>query len=153
MKGIVSLIVSYLFVSTFFAQENKNINNGIGVGYHIAQYQVDFGIGLNFNSPHFFNKRVGVRLKSNLMFHQGIENEVYTWIAYGNVSLGIVGISGYVNDRIRLYGEGGVIGLILSERMSSADFLTGGYGLFGFEFLYSHFGNYFIEIGGVGHTR
>lgn len=39
-----------------------------------------------------------------------------------------------VLDRIRLYGEGGVTGLIPSDKFSTDNFVFGGYGLSGFEF-------------------
>jgi hypothetical protein len=51
---------------------------------------------------------------------------------------------------MRLYGEGGVIVLFPSSEFSSESEVLGGYGLFGFEFFFSHQSNYFIEIGGIG---
>lgn len=55
-----------------------------------------------------------------------------------------------VGERIRLYGEGGVITIFPSSDFSSDDMVFGGYGLFGFEFFFGKMGNYFIEIGGIG---
>jgi hypothetical protein len=62
----------------------------------------------------------------------------------------LIGVVGQVGDNIRLYGEGGIIGLFPSDEFSSEDFVIGGYGLFGYEFYMNSWSNYFIEIGGVG---
>lgn len=150
MKKLIIVCTSYLLCFSTLAQDKKPFNNGIGIGYQLVQYQDDFGFGLNFTSPHFLSKHVAVRLKSNLMYHQGVENQSYEWIPYGNISLGIVGVGGKVNEDIRLYGEGGVLAIFPSERMSTSEMMPAGYGLFGFEFFYKHYGNYFIEIGGIG---
>ena len=66
------------------------------------------------------------------------------------MSIGLIGFGGFVGEYIRLYGEGGMIALIPNEIMSSESLVLGGYGVFGFEFFFARFGNYFIEIGGVG---
>lgn len=53
-------------------------------------------------------------------------------------------------ERIRLYGEGGFIGLFPDSSFSDTDFVAGGYGVFGFEVFMDLRRRYFIEIGGVG---
>ena len=73
-----------------------------------------------------------------------------TWTPYSNVSLGIMSVGGYLTDFLKLYGEGGVIGILPSNRFSTKDVAMGGYGLFGFEFFMQNGFNYFIEIGGIG---
>jgi hypothetical protein len=89
-------------------------------------------------------------VKGNLMYNECVQNSITTWVPYSNVSLGIIGVGGKIGDYIRLYGEGGVIGLIPSNKFSSEQFVFGGYGLFGFEFFMHTSSNYFIEIGGIG---
>lgn len=137
--------------SSMKAQSVKeNINQGFGFGYGITQHQNDFGMGLNLVSPTFINNNVAVRLKGHLMFHQHVSEGTTIWSPYSNVSLGLIGFGGFVGEHIRLYGEGGMIALIPNEAMSSESLVLGGYGVFGFEFFFARFGNYFIEIGGVG---
>ena len=56
---------------------------------------------------------------------------------------------GKVGDYIKIYGEGGMIMLLPSDKFSSEDFVIGGYGIFGIEFFMSRFSDYFLEIGYV----
>lgn len=62
----------------------------------------------------------------------------------------MIGAGRSAGDHILLYGEGGIVGIIPSDEFSSEDLVTGGYGLFGFEFHMDKVINYFIEIGGIG---
>lgn len=119
-----------------------------GVGLQVSQYQNDFGIGLNATSAPIANK-VSVRLRWNRMYHQHVYINETVWTAYHNVGVGLLGFSSRVSASTRLYGEGGVLGLLVSSRKFSDQNDFGGYGLFGFEFL-SKTGGYFIEIGGAG---
>ncbi|MCU0378610.1 MAG: hypothetical protein MUC78_10165 [Bacteroidales bacterium] len=129
---------------------NELVNIGPGFGFQLNQYQKDFGFGLNISSRFFAHDKLSVRLRGNLMYNENVQNGDTDWTTYANVSVGLIGIGGMVGDHIRLYGEGGFIGLIPSDKFSSDDFVFGGYGFFGFEFFNSKGNNYFIEIGGVG---
>jgi hypothetical protein len=147
----LSILICVLFSLNFGLKAQENVlNAGFGIGYQLVQYQNDFGFGVNVISPYFANKSIGIRLKTNLMFNQNVIDGLSDWMPYGNISLGVVGVAGQINDEIRLYGEGGVIGILPSNKFSSTDLVVGGYGLFGFEFFFTNGGNYFIEIGGVG---
>jgi len=84
------------------------------------------------------------------MWHEHIDNLETTWSPYSNFTFGMVGVGGTINNSIRLYGEGGVIGILPNSNFSSSDSEFGGYGLFGFEFFFQEAHNYFIELGGVG---
>ena len=148
-----SILTIGLLVSTIslYAQvQESSINNGMGFGFQLNQYQSDFGLGLNVTSSYFANEKLAFRLRGNLMFNEHIQNTTTTWTPYSNVSLGIIGVGGKIGDYIRLYGEGGLIGLFPSNDFSSEQFVMGGYGLFGFEFFMNKIGNYFVEFGGVG---
>lgn len=146
-KYIISLVSLFIISSNIYSQ---NPSKGFGFGYQLSQYQDDFGFGLNFNSPYFLKDYLSVRLKGNLMYNQNVVNDRTEWIRYYNVSLGLIGVSGYINNQIRLYGEGGLITLFPNQEMSDEEIIYGGYGLFGFEFFMFNKGSYFIEIGGVG---
>lgn len=146
---LITIIVSTLTLNT--RVNGNDLNRGFGFGFQLNQYQKDFGLGLNVTSPLFLKGYVGVRLRANLMFNENVQDlSNSVWSAYSNISLGLIGISGMVGESIRLYGEGGIVGILPSDEFSSESFVLGGYGIFGFEFFMSHFNNYFIEIGAVG---
>jgi len=147
-KYLVCGLAFLCYASALFGQDTS-LDQGVGFGFQLNQYQKDFGAGLNITSPYFANDRVAVRLRGNVLFHEHLVNEGTTWTPYANGSLGFIGVVGYVGD-IRLYGEGGVIGLFPSDKFASDGSKFGGYGLFGFEFFFRKNGNYFVEIGGVG---
>ncbi len=150
MKKILStLLISFGLMMTAQAQE-ASISNDFGIGFQLSQYQRDFGFGINATSPYFANNALAIRLKANVMFNEHLQDGEITWTPYTNLSLGLVSGSAKVGKHIRLYGEGGVIGLLPASDFSSEDFEVGGYGLFGFEFYMVRWANYFIEIGGVG---
>jgi len=131
------------------AQENS-VNNGLGFGFQLVEYQRDFGFGLNVTSPYFFKNQVAVRLRSNAMYLEHVKDGETDWTPYTNLTFGVIGVGGYVAESIRLYGEGGVICLLPSSKFSGKSTAFGGYGLFGFEFFMEKNINYFIEIGSVG---
>lgn len=152
MKRSFSLVFIGLFagILSVTAQETKSVyRTGTGIGFHLNQYQNDFGMGLNINSPYFWHKRMAIRLRTNLMYLEHLSNEETIWSPYFSTSLGIIGIGGNIG-KIRLYGEGGILLLFPNNAFSSENFLLRSYGNFGFEFFMSKGCNYFIELGGVG---
>ena len=149
--GLYLTIALPIGVFTLEAQtQDMAINNGIGFGFQLSQFQRDFGLGLSITGQYFGYDKIAVRLRGNLMFNENVQNATTTWTPYSNLSLGLIGVGGKVGDFIRLYGEGGIIGLKPSNEFSTQNFVFGGYGLFGFEFFMNNSSNYFIEIGGVG---
>lgn len=150
MKYLSILTCALLSLNLGLNAQESALNTGFGIGYQLVQYQNDFGFGVDIVSPYFANSRIGIRLKSNLMYNQNAIDGLSEWMVYSNISLGVVGVAGRINEKIRLYGEGGIIGILPSNKFSSTDIVLGGYGLFGFEFFFNNGGSYFIEIGGVG---
>ena len=148
-KGII-LIISIFQLTLFTNAQESNISNEFGFGFHLNQYQDDFGLGLNLTSPYFLYDNIAVRVRGNLMFYQHVKDNETVWSPYSSISFGVVGVGGYVGNSIRLYGEGGIIGLFPSTEFTNESFVFGGYGLFGFEFFMSKNINYYIELGGVG---
>lgn len=144
------LFAVFVITTLNISGQDITTNSGFGLGFHLSQYQNDFGLGVNLTSPYFANDHVAVRLRGNLMWLDHIENLETTWTPYSNFQLGIVGVGGTINNFIRLYGEGGIIAILPDSDFSSADSEFGGYGLFGFEFFFQEAHNYFIELGGVG---
>lgn len=123
-------------------------------GFQLGRYQNDFALGLNLTSPPFAGDRMAIRVRGSVAFHEhlsvGAEPRTETWTPYANLSAGLVGFAGRVGKSIRLYGEGGAIGLVPPDDLSSATLEVGGYGLFGFSFFAAQNQSYFLEIGGVG---
>ena len=143
----------YLFVLSFILFSSgisAQLNSNLAIGFQLAQYQRDFGFGLNVTSPHFFNNSVAVRLRGNMVFNQHVDGLETVWTPYANLTLGVLGTATRVGEHIRLYGEGGVLFLFPNSDFSSESVEVGGYGLFGFEFYMGANSNYFIEIGGAG---
>ncbi len=148
MKKLITLFMLAMLFHQPKAQ-NTYINEGHGFGFQLNQYQKDFGFGLQYSSPVFWNS-IGLRLKYNLMFHEHLKDSITTWTPYSNLSLGLIGFAGTVGSGIRIYGEGGLVLLFPSSSFSSHSVDVGGYGVFGFEFFPYNSFNYFIELGGIG---
>ncbi|MEQ8520339.1 MAG: hypothetical protein RLN79_05410 [Cytophagales bacterium] len=150
MKSCIYLLMTLLMIGTVSAQESGPANS-FSAGLQIANYQKDFGIGLNITSPYFAGDYLAIRLRSNMMWFEHIDNNSkFTWTTYSNHSLGLASVAGRINDNFRMYGEGGLIFLLPSSTFSSEDIEIGGYGLFGFEFHFASNDNYYIELGSVG---
>ncbi|MEO1260197.1 MAG: hypothetical protein AAFZ15_15485 [Bacteroidota bacterium] len=150
MREFITTLFLVGFLGYHVEAQDRQLPNGFSFGFQLNEFQNDFGIGANVTSPAFLYDKVAVRLRGNLMFHQHPENDETTWTPYANFTFGLVSGRTQISDVIRLYGEGGVIGLLPASDFSTEDFEFGGYGLFGFEFFLGTNGNYFIEIGGVG---
>ncbi|QNL22338.1 hypothetical protein HZR84_10425 [Hyphobacterium sp. CCMP332] len=150
MKRIFYFVVFLIVSISGYAQELGPANS-FSAGLQIANYQKDFGIGLNIASPYFAGDYLAIRVRSNMMWYEHIDNNSkFTWTTYSNHSLGLASVAGRINDNFRLYGEGGLILILPSSAFSSEDIEVGGYGLFGFEFHFSTNDNYYIELGSVG---
>jgi len=151
MKSKLLLVFAILAITTAQGQEDDPLPKGMSFGFNISEIQNDFGVGIDFASPYFLADRVGIRARANLRWFEHIdENLSSTWSPYGQFSLGVVSVAREFSDVLRLYGEGGVIGIVPDETFSSESFEFGGYGLFGFEFFVMPKLNYYMEIGGVG---
>lgn len=148
LSGVIIIFVSGLTIQSVAQQ--INIENRYNIGIQLNQYQQDFGMGINLTSPYFANQQIAIRLRGNVMFHEHIDDQESTWSPYLNSTLGIATNTGTIGNSIRLYGEGGIIGLFPSDNFSSETFEFGGFGLFGFEFFMKPDRNYFIEIGATG---
>lgn len=151
MKNYVLVLLAIAALNVGAHAQNNELNKKPGMGFQLVQYQNDFGLGLNMTSPYFLHDRLAVRIKANMIWNQHINatNET-TSTNYTNASVGVVVFAGNVGERIRAYGEGGILFIQPSDVFSTENAELGGYGLFGFEFFMSNHTNYFIELGGVG---
>ncbi|MEA3317871.1 MAG: hypothetical protein U9R54_07930 [Bacteroidota bacterium] len=158
MKYLLLVVMLFAFFSAK-TQNNENFENRssyFSYGFSIKQYQNDFGLGLNVTTPYFWNNRMAVRLKTSYLWYEHIplNDTEYVWSGYQNIQFGLIGIGGMIGTSIRLYGEGGIVGIFPNSAFSDKDFVFGGYGLFGFEF-YTYekdirTPSYYIEIGSIG---
>ncbi len=151
MKNL-HFISALLILGCELSAQEKEINKGLSFGFQVGQYQKDFAFGINVTSPYFASGAIAVRLRANLAFneHEMAGSGYITWSPYSNVSLGFAGSGGMASEKIRLYGEGGLVCILPSSQFSSQAYNFGGYGLFGFEFFMNPIASYFIEIGGIG---
>lgn len=107
---IVLSVILMGLADQIFAQQSQ-IKNDFNLGIQLNQYQQDFGTGIALTSPYFANQRIALRARGNLMFHEHLQNQETTWSPYLNSTFGVAGKTGQVGDSIRLYGEGGIIGV------------------------------------------
>ncbi len=143
--GTICLLV--LFAGIAFGQEDNF--NDMSLGYILCENGNDFGLGLSITSPYFFNNGIAIKLAGLLMFNSFIDSDYDQWQMYYATKLGFVGGS-MINDKIRVYGEGGAILLIPNSTVSSQDYMFGGYGSFGFEFLMTTRMSFYSELGANG---
>ena len=149
-RKLIAVLVLLLFICKGMAQESSQKSNSIRIGFQLNEFQEDFGIGLNIESPAIINEYIAVRMRANLMFNEHLDQSEYTWSPYGNLMLGLGSVNSFIAEKVSLYGEGGVIGIFPSSEFSSESLVVGGYGLFGFNFYFHPSFNYFIELGGIG---
>lgn len=144
---IITLTFIALFYSGVQAQSNSN---KMEIGLNVSQYQKDFGLGVNLTSPYFIKSKFAIRAGTNFQWFENFNGKETEWKNYQNFQLGIRSRSPIINDKIYIYGEGGVILILTNRDVSSKKNGFGGYGLFGFELKPSQNFTYFIELGGVG---
>lgn len=149
-KRVLLVLLLGFCSSQLLTAQDTPVGNGASAGVQLNEYQQDFGMGAHLTSPWFANQKIAVRSRNNVLFHEHLQDGETTWTPYLNATLGVAGKTGSIGDFIRLYGEGGVVGLFPNKIFSSKAFEFGGYGLFGFEFYMNPDANYFIEIGAVG---
>ncbi len=148
MKRIKFLLTTiFLSASSFIYAQEKN---SFAVGFNLNQFQNDFGLGVHILSPYFANKVVAVRLGGNFQWLQHLHNTETIWTPYQNIQIGIRSRYPIIENKMFIYGEGGIVLLLPNSTFSSKKTEMGGYGLFGFEFLANRRLSYFLELGGMG---
>lgn len=143
MKKLITLII-IMISSTAFGQKGSEF------GFHLSEYDNDFGVGLNYTTPYFIKESVAISTRANMQYYRYNKSGEMEMTPYFNFQLGVLGRKSKINENVFLYGEGGVVGVIPSSSFSSSGFEIGGYGLFGFEFHFDSYNSYFIELGGMG---
>ena len=159
-KNLLIGVILLVFSCPLFAQSGANENNKIvkgnhlSIGFSINQFQNDFGLGINVTSPFICNGSLAFRISENYQWLQYIDGDNTVWSGYNNIRIGVIGAGVTIKEQIRLYGEGGMTLIFPNSSFSSENLFFGGYGVFGFEFLFYNInktpGSYFIELGGIG---
>ena len=151
----VALVLLIIHSSSVLAQDETIAKcSNLSLGYTLNNFHENFGYGLTLTSPYFLYDHVAIRLSVSQSFLNGIPEgkTEYEWMPYTVYKLGIVSASGVTNQSIRLYGEGGLVYIIPNDNFSAEEFVSGWYGIFGFEFFTNKDSSfcYFIELGGTG---
>lgn len=149
MKIIEIFLTIFILTITISSFAQTEERNKISVGFQLNQVQNDFGLGLNLSSP-IFNNSYELHLRSNLMFYEYVDKMEMIWEPYANILLGVSSVPYKINETIALYGEGGAIAILPSNKFSKRAVAFGGYGIFGFEFYFDEYYCFFLEAGGVG---
>jgi hypothetical protein len=132
-------------------QEDNNKEKA-SFGFQLNEFQQDFGIGINLTSPAIMENTIELHLRGNMMFQQyyDTKSEESTWQPYANIMIGISSATYKINSNVALYGEGGGILILPSSTIDEDATEFGGYGIFGFEFMFADSFSYFLEAGAVG---
>ncbi|MCB0809546.1 MAG: hypothetical protein KDB96_09735 [Flavobacteriales bacterium] len=152
------LVVLLLFLLGLSAYgQDKAFQDRTAIGFQLGQYQRDFAVGAQLSSPYFGGRfHMAVRAQFNVAWldHLDPASLETTWTAYRNGRLGVVFGTPVQGGFFRYYGEAGILVVFPDEAFSTSDNELGGYGLFGFEFLFNEGGlsgrAFFFELGGVG---
>jgi hypothetical protein len=122
------------------------------VGFHLNQFQNDFGLGLDLTSPYFFKHRVAFRVSANVQWLQSISpaTMVTDWTAYQSYKVGVTGFRTSITKGLNIYSEGGIVLVLPDKTFSDESLALGGYGSFGFEFFVNKSFCYYLEMGGMG---
>jgi len=149
----MSILKYFIFIACFWliaamgsAQSKKNFE----VGFNLNQIQQDYGFGVHVISPSFAKDILSVKLQANRSWLQHLKEKETVWTAYHQFQLGLRSKSEIIENKVFIYGEGGLSVIIPNKSFGSESFILGGYGLFGFEFLPTSVFAYFIELGGIG---
>lgn len=148
MKNVILLFI--VFFAFNLEIDGQGRPNKIEFGFNLNQFQEDFGVGIHLISPYFIHSKVAVRAGVNLQWFEYFNGTETTWSLYQNFQFGLRARNSIIENKLFIYGEGGIVTILPNTDFSSKSNEFGGYGLFGFEFKPSSKFGYFIELGGVG---
>ncbi len=154
MKNILFLSTAFLLFFAFAKSAVAQDRHPFRVGFQLQELQGDFGLGLNLDVP-LPGKWPVLRLAGNWHWLD-IPGETRSQTAsFQTIRLGIAPNGWPIAEKIKVYGEGGVLFLLSENALSRNGFATGGYGLFGFEFFTEKMNgsSLFLEIGGTAAGR
>lgn len=144
----VRLSILLFFLVACFGQLRAQDGSPFRIGFHLRQLAGDFGMGLNLDLPTAQNWPT-IRFAGTWQWHEIPDGSGFDSASFLTLRAGVASKSFQIQERIRAYGEGGLLALLPSEALSDDRFELGGYGLFGFEFFVSDYGGsaIFLEAG------
>lgn len=154
MKNTLFLSAAFLLFFAFAKSATAQDRHPFRAGFQLQELQGSFGLGLNLDVP-LPGKWPVLRLAGNWHWLD-IPGETRSQTAsFQTIRLGIAPDGWPVAEKIKVYGEGGVLFLLSENALSRDGFATGGYGLFGFEFFTEKINgsSLFLEIGGTAAGR
>jgi len=159
--GLLALLL--YFASIAFAAETHLLNIAevwkrnsavFTWDFNVNSFSNSYGLGASVGSPYFFNDKVNFRLAGSYGWVQGTPKGQgsETWAPFGMLKLGLFGSNFLPGTLIRGYGGGGPLLLLPSDAVSSADTVSGGFGIVGVEFFLTAEKSLamFVELGGMG---
>lgn len=143
-------IVCFVLASGGLAQD-QNKPQGFSAAFSLMELAENFGIGLEVQSPLFFNA-AAVQIEAKAFWLNAPESSEL-WYPFLAVRAGLVGYPLTQGGIMRLYGYGGVELVLTSlwtDYIDAEQFRFGGFGGFGFEFFFVPQACYYIELGSTG---
>lgn len=144
------LLLIAIFAAFTLNVRGQNQPKKLEIGFNVNQFQNDYGVGVHLISPYFLHSKVAVRAGANLQWFEYFSGTETTWSPYQNFQLGLRARSEILENKIFIYGEGGIVTILPNSDFSNESLEFGGYGVFGFEFKSISKFAYYIELGGVG---
>ncbi len=118
------------------------------IGFHLRELSGDFGIGAHLDVP-TPEKWPVIRMAGTWQWMEIPRGMDFETVSYQTLRTGVASKSFQILERIRAYGEGGLLAVLPSDDLSEDNFRLGGYGLFGFELFVSTYEGsaLFLELG------
>jgi len=146
----IKLLVFTIFCTLALNVTAQNQSNKLEFGFNVNQFHKDFGVGVHLISPYFLLAKVAVTAGVNLQWFEYYDGSETTWTPYQSFQIGLRSRSPIIENKLFIYGEGGVLTILPNSDFSNKSSEFGGYGVFGFEFKSRPIFGYYIELGGVG---
>lgn len=147
MKKTHIIIVFFALISGTVHSQTQD-SGSFRIGFHLRELSGDFGLGLNVDlpTPQYWPT---IRLAGTWQWQEIPDGTSFDKASYLTLRTGVASKSFQIQERIRAYGEGGLLAILPSDELSEDSFELGGYGLFGFEFFVEHYGgsSLFLEVG------
>jgi len=145
-------ILSIFLVLLCSGKSHCQSRNSTSVGFKISKVQDDFRLGLDVISPYFVHNKIAVRFSANNSWFEHILEGISTWTPYQSIQLSMRSRQFVIDDKLFIYGDGGLMFLFPNDDFSSKNLALGGYGLVGVEFKSSNLNAFYLEMGGMGNS-
>lgn len=148
MKNLTFFFGIAILLGTLLQPLHAQDKQAFRMGFELQGLQGSFGLGPSFTVPlpgYWPSLRV-----AGHWHWLDVPSENNSRLAdFQTIRLGTAPDGWRVAEKIKVYGEGGVLLLIADRTLSNKSFTPGGYGLFGFEFFTNEIGGsaLYLEMG------